>query len=56
MCPKILTTYNIGTWIFKTAARIPNKDNMQRLFNFCIADCQKCLVEDNMLRAALSSH
>ena len=46
----------VGTCTFKTATQIPNKDNMEKLFNSCFAEFQKRLDEDNMLRAALSSH
>jgi uncharacterized lipoprotein YajG len=45
-----------GTCTFRTATQIPNKENMDKLFNQCAREFQKTLDADNMLRAALSSN
>lgn len=46
----------VGTCTFKTATQIPNQNNMDKLFNDCLAKLQAQLDNDNRLRAALSSY
>lgn len=44
----------VATCTFRTATSIPNKDNMDKMFNNCVADFQKRIAEDGALRAAVS--
>lgn len=46
----------VGVCTYKTATEIPNKVNMERLFNKCVEEFQKQLESDLKLRAALSAN
>lgn len=43
----------VGTCSYKTATEIPNKENMEKLFNSCVSEFQKRLEEDNKLRTII---
>lgn len=45
----------VGACTYRTATEIPNKENMEKLFNRCIEEFQKQLESDSKLRSALSS-
>ena len=46
----------VGMCTYKTATEIPNKVNMEKLFNKCVEEFQKQLESDLKLRAALSAN
>jgi uncharacterized lipoprotein YajG len=46
----------VGTCTHRTATEIPNKENMEKLFNRCVGELQTHLQEDGNLRTALSSN
>lgn len=46
----------VGMCTYRTATDVPNKTNMEKLFNQCVEEFQKQLESDLKLRAALSEN
>ena len=45
----------LATCTFRTATSVPNKENMEKLFNQCVEQFQRQVMDDAKLRAALAS-
>jgi len=54
--PPYYKGHYVGMCTYKTATEIPNKANMEKLFNQCVEEFQKQLESDLKLRAALSAN
>ena len=46
----------IGACTYRSATKIPNKENLEKLFNRCVKEFQKQLESDSKLRSALSTN
>jgi hypothetical protein len=46
----------IGACTYRSATKIPNKENLEKLFNRCVKEFQKQLESDSALRSALSAN